>query len=232
MSNPYKCIFFDLDHTLWDFETNSCETLTELFQSYGLADAGIPDCQSLHQQFRKVNTELWDLYDRGIITSEVIRRERFKRILQYFQIDDDKLCKDLSTDYLHACPKKGNLVPHALETLEYLAGKYQMTVVTNGFDDIQQLKLASGKLTHFFNHVVTSQKAGAKKPSQQIFEYAMAANGVGCEEGIMIGDNLMTDMQGAINSSIDTVFYNPEDIDHNVNIKYEIRTLAELREFL
>lgn len=229
---PYKCIFFDLDHTLWDYETNSCDTLRELYSSYNLNTCGIGDCDSFEKQFKKVNLQLWDLYDRGVISSEVIRKERFKQILEFFQIFDEQLCEKMSVEYLEICPKKGSLIPHAMETLQYLSGKYPMTVVTNGFEEIQHVKMTAGNLHGFFQHVITSQKAGHKKPSREIFDYAMKINGVTNEEVIMIGDNLLTDIGGAINAAIDPVFYNPDKIEHTVSVKHEIRSLAELQNIL
>jgi YjjG family noncanonical pyrimidine nucleotidase len=227
--SDYKCIFFDLDHTLWDYETNSDETLSELFLAYQLPEIGISDCSSFQKQFKKVNLELWDLYDRGIIDSQVIRQERFKKILHHFSIADEKLCSDLSIEYLNTCPKKATLIPHAIQTLEYLTSKYAMTVVTNGFEEIQNIKLTSGNLHRFFDHIITSQKAGHKKPSREIFEYAMHVNGVKADEVIMIGDNLITDIGGAMGASIDAVFFNPEGIKHDVSVKHDIRSLAELQ---
>lgn len=229
---PYKVIFFDLDHTLWDFEGNSCSTLQELFTAYDLEKIGVTDCALFQQQFKKVNTNLWDLYDRGLITSEVIRRERFKKILEHFGLEDPKLCEKLSLDYLHSCPKKGGLIPFAQEVLDYLTEHYDMTIVTNGFEEIQHLKMTSGNLVQYFDHIVTSQKAGHRKPAREIFEYAMKINNVRPEDAVMIGDNLMTDIGGAMNASIDTVFFNPEKIKHDVSVKHEINCLSELRGIL
>jgi YjjG family noncanonical pyrimidine nucleotidase len=228
----YKCIFFDLDHTLWDYETNSCDTLRELYQSYNLFDHGVHNFDSFHRQFKRVNVQLWDLYDRGMINNEIIRKERFKQILEYFSINHEKLTQDLSLDYLNRCPTKGNLLPHAIETLQYLSQHYSLSVITNGFEEIQNIKLSAGKLHHFFAHIVTSQKAGHKKPCREIFDYAMKANGVSCREVIMIGDNLITDIGGAHNASIDTVFFNPEQLKHTTIVKHEIRSLAELQHIL
>jgi YjjG family noncanonical pyrimidine nucleotidase len=228
----YKVIFFDLDHTLWDYETNSCSTLQELFDSYGLEKIGITDCNSFQQRFKEVNTQLWDSYDRGLITSEVIRRERFKQILGFFGLEDEKLCETLSLEYLHSCPKKAGLIPFAEETLDYLADRYDMTVVTNGFDEIQQLKLTAGNLNRYFDHIVTSQKAGHRKPAKEIFEYAMQLSNVSAKEVLMVGDNLITDMGGAISASIDTAFFNPEKVTHDVSVKYEIDCLSDLQRML
>jgi YjjG family noncanonical pyrimidine nucleotidase len=228
----YKCVFFDLDHTLWDYEKNSFDTLLDLFNTYRLQSCGINDCSSFQQQFRKTNMELWDLYDNGMITGDVIRHERFRRILANFNIVDENLCNNLSSDYLEDCPKKASLIPHAIETLEYLSQHYQMTVVTNGFEEIQNVKLSTGNLHRFFKHIITSQKAGHRKPSRRIFEYAMKMNNVRPEETVMVGDNLITDIRGAQNAFIDSVFFNPENIVHDMTIKYEIASLDELKNIL
>src|SRR4051794_12246437 len=164
----YCTVFFDLDHTLWDYETNSCATLSDLYVAYDLQAKGIQEVQALHDQFRLVNNELWDLFDTGRITSDVIRKERFKRILGHFSIEDEKLDKDLSTDYLDQCPRKAQLMPYAIDVLDYLSERYRLTVITNGFEEIQHLKIAAGKLGGYFDQVVTSQKAGHRKPAREI----------------------------------------------------------------
>lgn len=228
----YKCIFFDLDHTLWDYEANSCDTLQELFHQYALEECGLSDCSSFQQQFKKVNLDLWEQYDNGMITGDVIRKERFKRILEHFNVFDETLCRNLSEDYLNNCPKRGNLIPHAIETLEYLSRNYKMTVITNGFDEIQNVKLTAGNLNNYFTHIITSQKAGHRKPSRKIFDYALKLNNVRNYEALMVGDNLITDIRGAQNAFIDPVFFNPEKITHDVKVKHEISSLAELQNLL
>jgi YjjG family noncanonical pyrimidine nucleotidase len=232
MKKNYTCVLFDLDHTLWDYELNSRETLFELYHHHDLLSKGVLDFDSFHKQFRVINTELWELYDTGKIDSQVIRKERFRKILQAFYLYEDELSQQLSHDYLHICPTKGNLMPHAIETLEYLNDKYSLAVVTNGFEEIQNTKLSSSKLTPYFKHIVTSQKAGSKKPSKEIFQYALRMNGAECHQAIMIGDNLVTDIGGARNSSIDSVFFNPESTKHDSVVSYEINSLAELRQIL
>ena len=228
----YKCIFFDLDHTLWDYETNSAEALSELYMSYNLLSKGVPLFQDFHNRFKKVNTDLWNLYDRGLIDSDVIRRERFKQILEPFNAYELKLSEDLSRDYLDICPRKGNLMPYALDILNYLKQHYRLAVITNGFEEIQHQKLTAGNLHSYFDHIITSQKAGFKKPSREIFDCALQLNGITNMEAIMIGDNLITDIGGARNASIDAVFFNSEEIAHNETLYLEIRSLEELRTIL
>jgi putative hydrolase of the HAD superfamily len=227
----YKSIFFDLDHTLWDYECNSRETLAELHTAFGLLKRGI-QLDEFHTHFKTINFHLWQMYDRGLADHRTIREERFKQVLGRFNVYDEQLSEELSFEYLYGCPKKCNLVPHAKEMLDYLAGKYSLTIVTNGFDEIQSIKLMSGNITHYFDHVVTSQKAGYKKPDRGIFDYALAASNVGCHEVIMIGDNLLTDIAGARNAAIDCVFYNPDAIAHSDKVNHEIRCLSELKQIL
>lgn len=231
-SPKYKCIFFDLDHTLWDYETNSRDTLLELYEQYGLQAKGVHAFDDFHQQFRKVNTELWYFYDRGHIDSDTIRRERFKQILGAFNAYEEKLSEELSHEYLNTCPLKTNLMPHAHETLQYLSETYDLTIITNGFEEIQNLKLTAGNLHQYFNHVITSQKAGFKKPAREIFDYALKLGGFSCDQAMMIGDNLITDIGGAKNASIDAVYYNPGQIGHQESVYHEITSLTELRQIL
>lgn len=224
----YKCIFFDLDHTLWDYETNSRETLQELYEVHTLQEKGVTDFKSFHQEFRRVNAALWELYDHGKIGSEVIRQERFKQILSTFQLHDETLISELSYEYLHACPKKSNLMPSAIETLQYLAGKYKLSIITNGFEEIQNTKLSAGNLHIYFDHIVTSQKAGHKKPAAEIFDFTLKLNNISSHEAIMVGDNLITDIGGARQASIATVFFNPDEIEHQEPVTREIKNLGEL----
>jgi len=227
----YKCIFFDLDHTLWDYECNARETLFELHTSYNLLERGIP-FEDFHRHFSRINFHLWEMYDRGVIDNQVIRHQRFEKVLEQFQVREEKLSAALSHEYLLGCPKKSALVPFANDVLAYLSKHYSLTVVTNGFEEIQTVKLRSGNITHYFDHVVTSQKAGHKKPARGIFDYALSVNKLRCEEVIMIGDNLITDIGGARNASIDTVFYNPGAVAHTERVNHEIRCLSELQNIL
>jgi len=228
----YKCIFFDLDHTLWDYETNSKEALHDLYLLFNLREKGVTSFEAFFAKFREVNLALWDLYDHGMITSEIIRHERFKRIFAAFQLIDNPLSETISSEYLATCPLKCNVMPKAVETLEYLSKEYKLTIITNGFDEIQHTKLASGKMDHFFNHIITSQKAGHKKPAREIFEYAMQLNGIKASEAIMVGDNPVTDIGGARNAYVDAILFNPEQIDYQIEVKHQIKALEELQQLL
>ena len=227
----YKCVFFDLDHTLWDYETNSEEALQELYGRYGLCDSCTP-FEEFYKGFVKINNEIWDSYDRGLIGRDVIRNERFHRVFLNAGLDDYDLSLKFSADYISESPKKTNLVAHAKETLDYLHARYPLYIITNGFDEIQATKIASSGITNYFKGVITSARAGYKKPEKGIFDFALRENGFVCSDSIMIGDNLLTDIAGARNASVDAVFYNPYKLSHQEAVTYEIHSLKELTRIL
>lgn len=228
----YRCILFDLDHTLWDYDTNSSETLQELYQDYQLQQKGIPSFSVFHETFIEVNTKLWEQYDLGIIGRDAIRFERFHGILSKLGIDNIDLSLTLSDEYVAHSPKKSRLMPNTIEVLDYLKDRYPMTIVTNGFEEIQYTKLNASGLTPYFKNVVTSARAGHKKPAKEIFEFALNESGFQSHEAVMIGDNLLTDIGGAHNASVDTVFFNPNKISHEGKPHYEIHDLKQLLDIL
>ena len=229
---PYRAVFFDLDHTLWDYETNSAEALVELYHHHRLADRGALDVNEFLKAFSEVNKRLWVLYDQGLIHRDVIRMERFKEVLERVNIPDYNLSIQLSDEYLQISPRKPGLMPYAKEILNYLYEKYPLIIITNGFVDIQAMKLSSSGITQYFKSVVTSEEAKHKKPSREIFDYALRTHDLTAKEVVMIGDNLVTDIQGAKNAEIDTIFYNPNSDRHDVKVTHEIYSLHQLQEIL
>jgi YjjG family noncanonical pyrimidine nucleotidase len=230
--SPYQCVLFDLDHTLWDYESNSEESLAELFVRYQLADRSGSTFGDFFSTFITVNTDLWDRYDKGLIERSVIRTERFHRVLLGIGVDDYALSLRFSADYLEESPKKKNLIPGSMEILQYLSEKYPLYIVTNGFDEIQSVKMSSSGITPFFRHTFTSEKVGHNKPSRGIFDHVLREFSHQHADAIMVGDNLLTDMLGARNASIDHVFFNPRGVVHQEPVTYEIRHLLELRNIL
>lgn len=228
----YRCVFFDLDHTLWDYETNCAETLHSMYHHYELEQRGVDSFPGFLKSFVSVNNALWDQYDRGMIPHEAIRYDRFHRILKEVGVDDFDLSLLLSKHYMLESPKGKNLVPQAIETLDYLVANYPLYIITNGFSEIQSVKLAASGIKKYFKKVITSEQAGYKKPARQIFDYALNQNGFHSHQAIMIGDNLLTDMTGARNAEIDHVFFNPNKVGCMEPVTYEIHRLSELKNIL
>ncbi len=207
-----KAIFFDLDHTLWDYERNAAEALVELYDFYELNNLGIPTPQTFVDAFGVANTEVWDLYDQNLITQTELRFRRFRQVFDQLGVSDHSLCDELNDEYLRISPLKPHLMSGAIETLDYLLPKYDLHLITNGFVEIQGQKLTSSKIDHYFKEMFTSQRAGAKKPDPRIFEYVLDYLHLQKNDVVMIGDNAQTDIKGANLVGIDTVYYNPEGL--------------------
>ena len=228
----YKHLFFDLDHTLWDFDRNSSESITEIYDTHRLADLGVVSPHTFAETFIAVNRKLWRDYDLDIIGHEYIRQHRFPMVFEALGVEDTDCCANLNTDYLRLLPKKAHLTDSAREVLEYLHGRYRMHIITNGFAEIQAVKMASSDIAHFFEEVITTQSADAKKPSPRIFEYALQASGATIAESLMLGDNYEADILGAKAVGLDTVFYNPKLQVVDDPATYDIRHWRELIDIL
>jgi putative hydrolase of the HAD superfamily len=229
----YKHLFFDLDHTLWDFETNAKETLQELYELNDLSSRGITDFEEFFSKYSYHNTRLWDKYTKGFIKHEKLKWKRMWLTLLEFKIADEALSKQMAVQFLERLPLKKNLFPYTIEILTYLKEKgYQLHLITNGFAITQKSKLENSELTDFFVEVITSEASQSLKPNKEIFDFAIEKCGTSCSESIMIGDNLDADIQGGMNAGMDTIFVNHLDVEPHIKPTYVIRHLKELEEIL
>jgi len=230
----YKHIFFDLDHTLWDFETNSTLVLEKLYHAYNLEGRGVPSFKAFYDVYTVYNEKLWDRFRKGFITRNDLRNKRFRLTLLDFKIGDEKLCETLSVQFLAELPTQTALFPYAKEVLEYLAAKnYPIHMITNGFEETQYVKMKSSGIDHFFTHVITSESAGSLKPYKEIFDYAITKAGATTDSSIMIGDALDIDIIGARNAGIDQVYFNTlKPVTGNLQPTYVINSLHELKGIL
>lgn len=227
----YQHIFFDLDHTLWDFERASEETLTDLYHQYQLEERGAV-LQDFLTVFSRVNAALWARYNVGKINRDEIREQRFKKIFEQISVEASDLTSDISRDYLHVCPTKSYVLPNSFELLQYLAPNYRLHILTNGFEDVQHTKLKASGLHQFFDVVVTSDHTGFKKPDPKIFEYALDKAQAKVKQSMMIGDGLDTDIIGAQNVAMDHVFYNQRGKRHGLHVTHEVSCLSEIKKIL
>lgn len=228
----YKHLFFDLDHTLWDFDRNSAECIAELFDTFQLAELGIPSAAEFSRHFIAINRQLWADYDKNLIEHGYIRKHRFPMVFRALGVDESVIHVDLNDEYLRLLPRKSHLLDSAREVLDYLKGRYTMHIITNGFAEIQATKMESSEIAHYFTHVITSENANAKKPDPLVFQYAMEISGTNARESLMIGDNYEADILGAKSVRLDTVFYNPEGAVVDDKPTYDIRHWTELMAIL
>ncbi len=225
----YRHLFFDLDHTLWDFEANSRQTLETLYHSLGLKDRGVHDFDLFHKNYMVHNEKLWERYRNGFIRSEELRWKRMWLTLLDFRIGDEKFARELGMQFLDMLPTRNILFPYAIEILEYLTKKgYQLHLITNGFEKTQHSKLSNAGIGHYFMEVITSEGSNSLKPHKEIFEYAFGKTKASRAESIMIGDSVDADILGAINAGIDQVYVNHLNIEPEVKPTYTVYSLKEL----
>ncbi|MEP6682010.1 MAG: YjjG family noncanonical pyrimidine nucleotidase [Parafilimonas sp.] len=228
---PYKHLFFDLDHTLWDFEMNAKETFAEIYKLHALKEKGIEDFDLFFSRYSFHNNRLWDRYTKGFIKQEELRWKRVWLTLLDFKIADENLSKEIAVAFLNGLPNRKNLFPYTIEILEYLKSKnYVLHLITNGFDSIQHNKLHYSNLTNYFKEIVTSERAGSLKPNKEIFEFALNIAKANIKESIMIGDNIEADIRGAMNAGLDTIFVNHINAETDVKPTYIIHHLKELED--
>lgn len=226
----YKHLFFDLDHTLWDFESNAKATLKELYHSLDLEKKGIYNFGLFYKNYLEHNEKLWERYRNGYIRQEDLRIKRMRHSLLDFKIADEALAQAMSVKFLELLPTRTLLFPYTREILQYLKEKgYSLHLITNGFEEVQFKKLRFSGIDIFFKEVITSESSGCLKPNKEIFEYAFRKANALPAESIMLGDTLDVDIQGAINAGIDQVFVNHHGIATDMQPTYTVTALQELK---
>jgi putative hydrolase of the HAD superfamily len=225
----YKHLFFDLDHTLWDFDANARLTLHEIYHGHGLASKGVHDFDLFHKNYIIHNNHLWEKYRKGLLKVDELRWKRMSLTLLDFKIGDESLARALGDRFLDLLPSRTLLFPFAIEMLEYLTNKgYDLHLITNGFEKTQHCKLQHSGLAGYFKEVITSEGSNSIKPKKEIFEFAFKLTNAAPEKSIMIGDSIDADIQGAINAGIDQVFVNHINETPEITPTYTIYSLEEL----
>lgn len=225
----YKHLFFDLDHTLWDFDTNAKSALEDLFTEFELGEEVTPLFDDFYQKYLYHNEILWDRYHRGFISAEDLKWKRMWRTLLEFKVGNEALARELSARFLEVLPTKKRLFPYTIEILEFLTKKgYELHLITNGFEQTQWKKIRSSGIDKFFKEVITSESSNSVKPNKDIFEFALDKTGAELRESIMLGDNPEADILGAINAGMDSVFVNHHNAKINYTPTYVVKHLSEL----
>lgn len=225
----YKHLFFDWDHTLWDFEKNSEMSLRNLFTNLGLQGLGLPSFEQFFEKYITINDLKWDMYRAGTIDKQTLRETRFKETFEHFGVDAAEVAWELELRYIKETPFQNHLIESAAEVLQELkeAGCV-LHVITNGFHESQNIKFSESGLEPLFDLLLCSDQVGVNKPDPKIFRRALQLTGAERKESLMIGDNLVADCVGAREQGIDQVFFNPSKARHTEKVTYEISHLEEL----
>ncbi len=224
----YQHVFFDLDHTLWDTDKNSAESLNEIYVELNLIEKGIDSVEDFLVCYRSHNERLWGLWAENKIGPEALRTSRFVHTLEDFEIHDTELAEQMATLFLTRTPYKKHILPGAIEVLNYLKGKYSLSIITNGFRESQVIKLRESGMHTFFERMIISEEVGYNKPDPAIFRHAMQAEKLTSKHCLMIGDSFEADITGAHAAGIDQVHLNPKSVAVAFKPTYTINSLHEL----
>lgn len=223
-----KHIFFDLDRTLWDFDRNSEQALLELYNAHAVSFNDISFDQ-FHRHYKRVNQDLWHRYTIGKMDKESLRSERFRKTFQRFGLCNEELVTLFGDGYVTLSPKKTNLIPHTHEVLDELVGHgFSLHVITNGFSEIQEIKLENCGIRSYFKEVICSEAIGVNKPNPRIFKHALECAKASATDALMVGDDYRTDIIGAIRSGMQAVWYNPSPEPQKSKVENQINCLREL----
>ncbi len=227
-------IFFDLDHTIWDFDSNADETLRELYHHYKLAEFSNHSEEEFVEIYKEKNDALWVLYRQNKIKKELLRTKRFTDTFIEMGVPELNVPQDIWERYLAICPTKTKLMPGAIETLDYLAGKYDIHLITNGFAETQRRKLKHSNLEKYFKTLTISEEVGVQKPHPQIFKAALANAGSSLNKSSYIGDNPIADVKGGLNSGWNVYWYNPNDseLDDDLLIHANLTMIFDLKDLI
>ncbi|WP_306353619.1 YjjG family noncanonical pyrimidine nucleotidase [Flavobacterium sp. '19STA2R22 D10 B1'] len=228
LNNTISDVFFDLDHTLWDFEKNSALALDAILKKYNIKVS----LEDFLEQYIPVNFKYWELYREDKISQETLRYGRLKETFDKLGLDiDDETINVLSVEYIAYLPKFNHLFEGTIEILDYLKSKYKLHIITNGFHEVQRYKLKNSEIQHYFETITDSEKAGVKKPNPLIFQYALNAAKANPANSVMIGDCFEADVKGALNFGLDAIYFNEHHAEVTQEIK-QINHLLDLKRYL
>jgi YjjG family noncanonical pyrimidine nucleotidase len=221
-------IFFDLDHTLWDFDANSVLAFDKIFRK---AHPTI-DVHQFIEIYAPINQACWKLYQVDQMTHEELRYQRLKQSFDAMgYVISDAQINTISHDYIEYLPDNNRLFDGAIEILDYLQPKYNLHIITNGFAEVQSKKIAKSDLGHYFKTITNSEMAGVKKPHPNIFEFALSLAKVKKENAIMIGDCIDADVRGALDFGMEAILFDDKGV-HTVKEIKIINHLLELKKIL
>lgn len=225
----YKIILFDADGTLYDFDKAAFEALKSSFTKYELNWT-----DDTFEVYEIENKKIWNDFEKGFITTDGIKTERFKRffeVIGVFGIDSIQFSKD----YLEFLSQNNYLLVQAEEIVKWSSEKFELAIVTNGLASVQNPRFMNSELRKYFKHIIISEEIGFAKPKKEIFDYTFEKfNNPSKDSVIIIGDNLTSDIKGGLDYGIDACWFNPTKIENNNGIvpTFEISKLNELKKIL
>lgn len=229
MKAPILHVFFDLDHTLWDFEKNSALTFEKILQKNQIP----VDTSEFVRQYSPINYRYWDLFRDDKISQNEMRFGRLRETFALLNLKvEQEVLELLADEYIEFLPENNNVFEGTFQLLEYLKPKYNLHIITNGSHDLQNHKMNNSKLSPYFKTTTNSQSAGVKKPNPLIFDFALRQANAQKENSIMIGDCIHADVLGAINCGMDAVLFSELYQDLEDKTIKQVNRLLDLKKYL
>ena len=228
----YKAIFLDWDDTIGDWTTAEHKALQDIYAIYRL-NRLYPTFEDFLNTYKPYNMELWGMYGRGEVTKEKLHFERFYRPIEGLAVNEDELrdmANEIGAAFLRLTNKYFCLMPEAEKVVKYLAGKYPLTIVSNGFKEVQYYKFEHSGLAPYFTHTLISEEVGINKPQPGIFEIALQRNGIAAEEAVMVGDSYSSDIAGAKTAGIDQIWIHEGKTEETAT--YIVPNITDVMEIL
>lgn len=228
MNNTIKHVFFDLDHTLWDFDKNSGLTFEKIFKLNNI-DVKL---ENFLQVYEPINLNYWKLYREEKVTKSALRYGRLKEAFDEIEIRvEDDMINHLSEAYIEHLTTFNHLFDGTFETLDYLKDRYELHIITNGFEEAQEQKMKTSNIRNYFKTITNSEMVGVKKPNPKIFNFALNIANANASESIMIGDSLEADIEGADNIGMDTIYFDYKNLNNTDSYK-RITKLKAIKNYL
>lgn len=229
----YTTIFFDLDDTLIDTVLNSKQVLADIYTDYAF-NKYYPTFEDYFNKYKIINLHLWDQYEQNLISKKSLMEDRFALTLQGYRDITVEESLEINKDFMERVSNKKNIIEGAHTILEYLTPKYDLYIISNGFEEVQGKKIKHATLDTYFKGVFLSDSVGKNKPHPAIFNYALKEANATIENCIMIGDNINTDIIGAKNIEMDQIWFNPKSMVDTNNIvpTHTIKKLEEIKHIL
>lgn len=220
-------LFFDLDHTLWDYDRNSVEALDRLYMEFALEQLGLAPKDRFLDAFKKANLVVWDLFDENRVNSQSLRHKRLELVFESFGLPPVQI-EGFHEGYYTYCGSGPHLIEGAVALLEQLSVRYTLHIITNGFNDSQHHKLSHTGLGKYFKTVTTSESAQSKKPDAAFFDFALHLARARKDNSLVIGDGLRTDVAGARNYGLPVIWFNPEGKETEMESLLQVKELMEI----
>ena len=223
-----KFLFLDLDDTILDFRQAEHTAITRTLSAFGIDPTG-----EITEAYRRINLRCWKELERGTLTREDLKRVRFEKLFQQFEVEAD--VQAVSDAYMEFLGQGHWFLPGAEEAVERLSKKYRLFLASNGTASVQKGRMTSANLYRFFEQCFVSEELGAAKPSKAFFDAAFAKiEGFDLDKAMMVGDSLSSDILGGINAGIRTCWVNTNHYPPKPEIRpdFEIPALADLEALL